>query len=391
MTTQVNVPPLGESITEATVLEWLVAEGDYVTLDQDLVVLETDKVTVPIPSPVAGILTQRVVAVGDEIEIGSLVAVIDEKAKAPTASAPASPAAEKAPPGPAEGSARTPAVMPAAQRLAAERKVDPQTVTGTGRGGRVLKEDVQAHLKTAPAPATSTAGPGQEEIVPMSRLRRRIAERLVEAQNTAAMLTTFNEVDMTAVMALRSTHKEAFLKKHGVKLGFTSFFAKAVIEGLKAYPAVNAEVRGTDIVYKNHYDIGIAVGGGRGLVVPVIRNADQLSFSGIEVSLGDLARKAKDSTLALSDLQGGTFTISNGGVYGSLLSTPILNPPQSGILGLHKIERRPIAVGDNVVIRPMMYLALSYDHRIVDGREAVSFLVKVKQCIEEPSRILLEV
>ena len=225
----------------------------------------------------------------------------------------------------------------------------------------------------------------------MSRLRRRIAERLVEAQNTAAMLTTFNEIDMSAVMALRSAHKESFHKKHGVKLGFTSFFAKAVIEGLKAFPAVNAEIRGTDIVYKNYYDIGVAVGGGRGLVVPVIRSADRLSFAEIEQTLGDLAVRARDNKLTLPELEGGTFTISNGGVYGSLLSTPILNPPQSGILGLHKIERRPIAVGDQVVVRPMMYVALSYDHRIIDGREAVSFLVKVKECIEEPSRILLEV
>ena len=389
MATEVKVPSLGESITEATILEWLVAEGSYVSLDQELVVLETDKVTVPVPSPVAGKLVSYAVAVDDVVEIGALLATVDEKAKAPAKTEESAPAA-----------AEEKTLMPAARRLAEETGVDTSTIEGTGRGGRILKEDVQAAAKppakaTAPVAATPAAqgptGERVEEIVPMTRLRRRIAERLVEAQNTAAMLTTFNEVDMSAVMALRSSHKESFLKKHGVKLGFTSFFTKAVIEGLKAYPAVNAEIRGTDIAYKNYYDIGVAVGGGRGLVVPVMRSADRMSFAEIEQTLGNLAARARDNKLTLPELEGGTFTISNGGVYGSLLSTPILNPPQSGILGLHKIERRPIAVGDSVVVRPMMYLALSYDHRIIDGREAVSFLVKVKECIEEPSRILLEV
>ncbi len=395
MATEVKVPSLGESITEATVLEWLVEKGTYVTLDQELVVLETDKVTVPVPSPVAGVLVDMAVGVDDVVEIGALLATVDETAEA--TSTPEEPAAP-------EASSAEAAVMPSARRLATETGIDTSTVEGTGRGGRVLKEDVQRASKPSPKteatppsspvvspPAQSVSGERHEEVVPMSRLRRRIAERLVEAQNTAAMLTTFNEIDMSAVMALRSAHKESFHKKHGVKLGFTSFFAKAVIEGLKAFPAVNAEIRGTDIVYKNYYDIGVAVGGGRGLVVPVIRSADRLSFAEIEQTLGDLAVRARDNKLTLPELEGGTFTISNGGVYGSLLSTPILNPPQSGILGLHKIERRPIAVGDQVVVRPMMYVALSYDHRIIDGREAVSFLVKVKECIEEPSRILLEV
>lgn len=401
MATEVKVPSLGESITEATVLEWLVEKGAFVALDQELVVLETDKITVPVPSPVAGKLVDILAAVDDVVEIGALLGTVDETAKE-----------EASAEVPGKSSTRPQAsssvAMPAARRLATEAGVDTSGLEGTGRGGRVLKEDVQKALvargasgsdrreeksiRAASAPPSSAETSGhEEEVVPMSRLRRRIAERLVEAQNTAAMLTTFNEVDMSAVMALRRTHGESFQKKHGVKLGFTAFFAKAVIEGLKAFPAVNAEIRGTDIVYKNYYDIGVAVGGGRGLVVPIIRSADALSFAEIETTLGDLASRARDNRLTLGDLEGGTFTISNGGVYGSLLSTPILNPPQSGILGLHKIERRPVAVGDNVVIRPMMYLALSYDHRIIDGREAVSFLVKVKECIEEPSRILLEV
>ena len=396
MTTEVKVPSLGESIAEATILEWLVAEGDYVQVDQELVVLETDKVTVPIPAPVAGKLASLVAAVGAEVEIGAVVGIIDESAK-PQEAAAATPAEKES--SPAASPTESPAVMPAARRLASDKGIDPASVEGTGRGGRVLKEDIQAKASSAPPPAKAPvaakpappSGPRQEEIVPMSRLRRRIAERLVEAQNNAAMLTTFNEIDMGAVMALRSQYKEAFLKKYGVKLGFTSFFAKAVIEGLKAIPALNAEVRGTDIVYKNYYDIGVAVGGGRGLVVPVIRAADSLSFAELESTLGELAQRARDNKLTLPELEGGTFTLSNGGVYGSLLSTPILNPPQSGILGLHKIEKRPIAVGEKIEIRPMMYVALTYDHRIVDGREAVTFLVKVKECIEEPSRILLEV
>jgi len=406
MSYEVKVPDLGESITQAMVLEWLVAEGDFVSADQDLVTLETDKVTVNVPSPVSGQVTKHLVAVDGEIEVGASIAVVDESAKAAAGAAPSAAA-------PAEAS--TPAasdhgmdLMPAVKRLVDEHGLDPRKITGTGRGGRILKEDVLAFMKggspapaPAPAPAAPAAAPAatrsvhetaaREEIVPMSSLRRKIAERLVAAQQNAAMLTTFNEIDMSAVMALRKQYKEKFADKYGIKLGFTSFFAKAVIEGLKAFPGINAEIRGTDIVYKNYYDIGVAVGGGRGLVVPVVRDADRLSFAGFELALADLAKKAKSNRLTLEEMTGGTFTISNGGVYGSLLSTPILNPPQSGILGLHKIEKRPVAIGDQVVVRPMMYVALSYDHRIVDGREAVSFLVKVKECIEDPNRVLLEV
>ncbi len=294
--------------------------------------------------------------------------------------------------------------MPAAKRLVEERGLDPRAVTGTGKGGRVLKEDVLAHAAAPASPAaasparptvvparSSSETAAREEIVAMSSLRRKIAERLVAAQHNAAMLTTFQEVDMSAVMALRKQYKEKFAEKHGIKLGFLSFFAKASIEALKSFPGVNAEIRGTDVVYKNYYDIGVAVGGGRGLVVPVVRDADRLSFAGFERAISELAQKARSNRLTLQEMTGGTFTISNGGVYGSLLSTPILNPPQSGILGLHKIEKRPVVVGDQVAVRPMMYLALSYDHRIVDGREAVGFLVKIKECIEDPNRVLLEV
>ncbi len=427
----VTVPALGESITEATVLEWLVAPGQSVTADQELVALETDKITVNVPAPAAGVLAEVVAEVGAEVEVGSVVARIDRggaaagssppppiaeaTAPAPVPPTTAAPKRVSAPPPQAAPAADLPPMMPAVRRLVAEHGLDPHAIRATGRGGRLLKGDVLAHLSggdggttpagpaaaraaaaapaqvppAAPAPAPTAAG--RERVVPMSRLRRRIAENLVSAQQNAAMLTTFNEVDMSAVMALRSTYKQAFLDRYGIKLGFTSFFAKAAVEALKQIPAVNAEVRGDHIIYKDHYDIGVAVGGGRGLVVPVVRDADRLGFAQFEQALADLASRARDNKLTLADLQGGTFTISNGGVYGSLLSTPILNPPQSGILGLHKIERRPIAVGDQVVVRPMMYLALTYDHRIVDGREAVTFLVRIKQLIEDPNRLLIEV
>jgi 2-oxoglutarate dehydrogenase E2 component (dihydrolipoamide succinyltransferase) len=405
MSTDVKVPQVGESITEAVVVEWLVPVGGAVSVDQDLVVLETDKITVNAPSPVGGVLTEQVVKAGDTVEIGAVFARINEGA---TASAPAPSsapvAAEPAPAPAAKPSTTSPdeALLPAVRRLLEERGLRAADVRGTGPNGRILKEDVLNHVagkpaaaaKPAPAPAPSAppAAPGErEEVVPMTKLRQTIARRLVEAQQNAAILTTFNEIDMSAVIALRARYKDAFEKAHGVKLGFMSFFAKAVVEALKAYPAVNAEICEDTIVYKHHYDIGVAVGGGKGLVVPVVRDADQLSFAGFEKALGSLAEKARNNTLSLSDLQGGTFTISNGGVYGSLLSTPILNPPQSGILGLHKTEDRPVAVAGKVEIRPMMYVALSYDHRLIDGREAVGFLVKVKECIEDPSRILLEV
>jgi 2-oxoglutarate dehydrogenase E2 component (dihydrolipoamide succinyltransferase) len=420
MATDVKVPPVGESITEAVIVEWLVPVGAMVKVDQELVALETDKITVNVPSPVAGRLVEQVVKVNGKIEIGAVFARIDESgagdapvakapeaAVAPVAKAPEAPVAPvaKAPEAPAAPAAAhgDVALMPAVRRLLEENNLSASQVRGTGPGGRILKEDVLNYLssrnsapvlppKPAVAPSVSSAsGDEKEEVVPMSKLRQTIARRLVEAQHTAAILTTFNEVDMSAVMALRNTYKDGFEKSHGVKLGFMGFFAKAVIEALKAYPSVNAEVRGDAIVYKHHYHIGVAVGGGKGLVVPVVRNVDQLSFAEFEKNLAQLADKAKNNTLGLADLAGGTFTISNGGVYGSLLSTPILNPPQVGILGLHKIEDRPVAIAGKVEIRPMMYLALSYDHRIIDGREAVSFLVKVKQCLEDPARMLLEV
>lgn len=440
MATEVKVPALGESITEAVVLEWLVAPGDVVKVDQDLVALETDKITVNVPSPVAGVLAEQKVAPGDTVEIGAIIAMVgegeggeaaddeaaddegdggegaggeaadegeggeaadaatDKKAPKPDESKAARPAKRS---GSSEGEGVAGVLMPAVRRLVHEHDLDPGAIRGTGRGGRVLKEDVLRHLEEAKAepgpsspapssPAESRPASADEEVVKMSRLRRTIADRLVEAQRTAAILTTFNEIDMTEVMGLRKTYRDAFEKQHGVRLGFTSFFAKAAIEALKAYPTVNAEIRGDSVVYKRCYHIGVAVGGGRGLVVPVIKDADRLSFAEFEKRLNELADKAKNNKLALDDLSGGTFTISNGGVYGSLLSTPILNPPQSGILGLHKIEERPVAVAGEVVVRPMMYVALSYDHRIIDGREAVGFLVRVKECVEDPSRILLE-
>ena len=398
MSTDVVVPALGESITEATVLEWFVTPGQTVTVDQDLVALETDKITVNVPSPVGGVLLEQLAGVDQQVEVGALIARVDTAAQA-------SPKLATAAPVESADAVEAAAVMPSARRLAAESGIDTAKVKGTGRGGRVLKEDVQATLGSA-APAVEAPSPvtvpevaaaalvlpgDRERVVPMSSLRRRIAERLVEAQQTAAMLTTFNEIDMSAVIALRKQYQPAFVDKYGIKLGFTSFFAKAVIEALKAVPALNAEIRDDNIVYKDYFDIGVAVGGGRGLVVPVIRDADQMSFAQFELRLSELAKSARDNRLTLADLQGGTFTISNGGVYGSLLSTPILNPPQVGILGLHKIEQRPVAVDGAVQVRPMMYVALSYDHRIVDGKEAVGFLVRIKEAVEDPARILLEI
>ena len=395
MATQIVVPALGESVTEATVSKWLKSAGDAVAMDEPLVELETDKITLEVPAATAGVLGAIDVAEGQTVEVGAVLGSIEagEGNAAPASQTAIRP--ERSPP------AAAPSLSPAVRKLVDEHGLDPAAIAGTGKGGRLTKGDVLAHLAAAsdippepPPPPAFVAAPApagaREERVPMTRLRQRIAERLKEAQNTAAMLTTFNEVDMSAVVETRARLREAFEKKHGVRLGFMSFFVKAAVVALKEVPAVNAQIDGTDIVYKNHYDIAVAVGTEQGLVVPVLRDADALSFSGIEAGIAELGSRARDGTLTMNDLTGGTFTVTNGGVYGSLLSTPILNPPQSGILGMHKIEKRAVVVDDEVAVRPMMYLALSYDHRIVDGREAVTFLVRVKECIEDPERILLE-
>ena len=395
MATEIVVPALGESVTEATVSKWLKSAGDAVAIDEPLVELETDKITLEVPAAAAGVLGAIEVAEGQTVEVGAVLGSIEASggSGAPT---PRPAARPEAPP-----PAAKPSLSPAVRKLVDEHGLDPAAIAGTGKGGRLTKGDVLAHLAAAsgapddPAPSPPpTAEPApagaREERVPMTRLRRRIAERLKEAQNTAAMLTTFNEVDMSAVIEMRARLRDAFQEKHGVRLGFMSFFVKAVIVALKEVPAVNAEIDGTDIVYKNHYDIAVAVGTEQGLVVPVLRDADALSFAGIEAGIADLGNRARDGRLTMQELTGGTFTVTNGGVYGSLLSTPILNPPQSGILGMHKIEKRAVVLDDELAVRPMMYLALSYDHRIVDGREAVTFLVRVKECIEDPERILLE-
>ena len=422
MATEIRVPALGESVTEATVAKWIRQAGEGVAADEPLVELETDKVTLEVNAPAAGTLAEITIAEGATVEVGALLGVIAEGA-APAVTAAATPAAATAAPtatpAPAAEAAPAPAappppaaapaaldkpLSPAVRRLVEENNLDPARIAASGKDGRLVKADVLAAIAagtakasavSAPTPAASApvaprADDPREERVRMSRLRQAIARRLKEAQNTAAMLTTFNEVDMGAVMALRNEYKAEFEKKHGVRLGFMSFFAKAAIAALKELPAVNAEIHGDEVIYKNYYDIGVAVGTPQGLVVPVVRDADQLSFAGIEKTIGELGLKARDGKLTLADMSGGTFTISNGGVYGSLMSTPILNPPQSGILGMHKTQMRPMAVGDKVEIRPMMYLALSYDHRIIDGREAVTFLVRVKEAIEDPRRLLLD-
>lgn len=403
MATEIKVPTLGESVTEATVARWLKKVGDAINVDDPLVELETDKVTLEVNAQAAGTLAEIVAAEGANVAVGALLGTIGAgsgAAPAPVAAAPVAAAA------PAPAAVVSAPVMPAAAKIAADNGVDTGAIAGTGKDGRVTKGDVLATIETAkatpapvaapapkaaPAPSGPRAKADREERVRMTRLRQRIAERLKEAQNTAAMLTTFNEVDMTNVIAMRNQLKDAFEKKHGVKLGFMSFFVKACLVALKELPAVNAEIDGTDLVYKNYYDIGVAVGTPQGLVVPVVRDADKLSFAGVEKTIGDLGKKARDGKLSMEDLSGGTFTISNGGVYGSLMSTPILNTPQSGILGMHKTMDRAVVVNGKVEVRPMMYLALSYDHRIIDGREAVTFLVRVKECIENPERILLDV
>lgn len=390
----VTVPSMGESVAEGTIASFLKQVGEAVSKDETIAEIETDKVALEVPASTDGVIAEWLVAEGDGVTPGSVIARISAGAGASAAqpvAAPAAPAVASAPP------AGNPPVAPSVRRISAEAGVNPASIPGSGREGRATKADALAYVnapKTAAAPAEAKAprdvGP-REERVRMTRLRQTIARRLKEAQDSAAMLTTFNDVDMSAVMNLRKAYKDAFLDKHGVKLGFMGFFTKAVVSALQEIPAVNAEIDGTDIIYKNHYDVGMAVGTERGLVVPVIRDCDQLSLAGIEAELGNVAKKARDGTLTIADMQGGTFTITNGGVYGSLMSTPILNPPQSGVLGMHRIEQRPVAVDGQVVIRPMMYLALSYDHRIVDGKEAVTFLVRVKQALEDPERLLLDV
>jgi 2-oxoglutarate dehydrogenase E2 component (dihydrolipoamide succinyltransferase) len=395
MATEIKVPSLGESIAEATVSKWLKRPGEPIALDEPVAELETDKVTLEVPAPAAGTLAEILAEEGDNVPVGAVLGTI-----APTPTLPRiggqgrEGAGERERPAKREGEGQQAfeRAGPAVRKLIEESGLDRATIAPTGPGGRITKADVLATRPPAPAPPPPVPAAGEREVrVRMSRLRRRIAERLKAAQNTAAMLTTFNEIDMSQAIALRERHRDAFEKKHGVRLGFMSIFLKAAIVALKELPAVNAEIDGDDIVYKNHYDIGVAVGTEHGLVVPVVRDADLLSFAEIEKAIADYARKARDSKLTIEELSGGTFTISNGGIYGSLLSTPILNPPQSGILGMHKIERRPVALGDKVEIRPMMYVALSYDHRIVDGREAVAFLVRIKECVEDPSRVLFEI
>jgi 2-oxoglutarate dehydrogenase E2 component (dihydrolipoamide succinyltransferase) len=402
MTIEIRVPTLGESVTEATIAKWLKNPGDTVSRDEPLLELETDKVTLEVNASAAGTLSDVLAAEGATVAVGTLLARIEEGAGG-TAKPSPRPAAASAPspkpqvPAPQAAKSAAP-VMPAAAKMIAERGLDAAQVGGSGKDGRVTKGDVLALLEQKPAPAAAAAKPagprseaGREERVRMSKLRRVIAQRLKEAQNTAAMLTTFNEVDMTNVMAARKTYAEAFEKKHAVRLGVMSFFVKACIAALKDIPAVNGEIDGDEIVFKNYYHMGVAVSTPQGLVVPVLRDADRLGFADIEKAIGDFGRRARDGKLGIDELQGGTFTISNGGVFGSLLSTPILNPPQSAILGMHKVQDRPVAIGGQVVVRPMMYLALSYDHRIVDGRDAVTFLVRVKECIEDPQRLLFSV
>ncbi len=416
MPVELKVPSVGESVTQVEVGDWLKNVGDSVSRDDIVVMLETDKVTVELPAPVSGTISKILVQKGASANVGDVVGYMEEGAAAQAGSAAKAPSAavdqvfdravgtEERPATIPPASA--PRVMPAAQRALHAAGLEAADVAASGPGGRVLKEDVQRHVEgraqkpAAPAARPAPAAPlavrpsgdaRQEEIVPMTSLRRRIAERLVEAQQTAALLTTFNEVDMTGVKELREEYQDAFTKKYSIKLGFMSFFVKAAVDALKQFPTVNAEIRGTDIVYRNYFDIGVAVGGGKGLVVPVLRNAERMGFAEVELAIAALAGRAKDGTLKLEELQGGTFTITNGGIYGSLLSTPIINPPQSGILGLHGIVDRPVVLKGQIVARPMMYIALTYDHRIVDGREAVGFLRRIKDAIEEPARMLIEV
>lgn len=403
MATEVLVPTLGESITEATLGEWLKQPGDAVAADEPIASLETDKVSVEVPSPVAGVMGEHAVKVGDTVSVGALLATVDAGGNAPAKTEAPQPAVTENPAQADEprGDAAA-ALSPSVRRAVLEHGVDPATIKGTGKDGRLTKEDVAAAASSKPtAPATSPApaaapAPGgrKEERVKMTRLRQTIARRLKEAQNTAAMLTTFNDVDMTAVIEARAKYKDLFEKKHGVRLGFMGFFVKAATMALKDIPSVNASIEGPEgnqeIVYHDYADISVAVSAPNGLVVPVIRDAQDLSVAGIEKTIGDFGRRAKSGELKMDEMKGGTFTISNGGVFGSLMSTPIINPPQSAVLGLHRIEDRPVVVNGQVVVRPMMYLALSYDHRLIDGREAVTFLVALKNAIEDPTRILID-
>jgi 2-oxoglutarate dehydrogenase E2 component (dihydrolipoamide succinyltransferase) len=415
MATEIRVPTLGESVTEATIGRWFKHAGDAVAADEPLVELETDKVTIEVPAPTAGVLAEILVKDGDTVAPGALLGQINEGA-APQKSAPAAkadkptPPPPPPPPPPAPAAAAAPKggempLAPSVRRLAAESGIDVAGVTPTGKDGRLTKGDMLNAIEraaAAPTPVDQPSAPrmarapsapddaAREERVRMTKLRQTIARRLKDAQNTAAMLTTFNEVDMSQVMGLRKEYRDLFEKKHGVRLGFMGFFVRACVQALKELPAVNAEIDGTDIIYKNYYHIGVAVGTDRGLVVPVVRDADTLSLAAIEKKIADFGHRAREGTLKIEDLQGGTFTITNGGIYGSLMSTPILNAPQSGILGMHKIQDRPMAVGAEIKARPMMYLAVSYDHRIVDGREAVTFLVRVKESLEDPTRLILD-
>jgi 2-oxoglutarate dehydrogenase E2 component (dihydrolipoamide succinyltransferase) len=387
---EIKVPQLGESISEAFVGEWYVKEGEYVAADGKVVGLETDKATFDIPAQAGGIVSKILKNAGDTAAIGEVIGYLTRSEKPAGGTAPAAPAgsAATAPAAPvAKGGGH---VMPAAERMMADNKLPAGSVQGTGPGGRVLKEDVIRTVQSPPAPVR-VGGIRETRKVPLSPIRQTIAKRLVEAQQTAALLTTFNEVDMSAVKKLRESYKDVFEKKYGAKLGFMSFFVRAVVSGLQQFPQLNAQMHGRELTYFNYCDVGIAIGGGKGLVVPVLRNAENMSFADIELAIIELAGRAKKNQITLEELEGGTFTITNGGVYGSLLSTPIVNPPQSGVLGMHGIFDRPVAVNGEVVIRPMMYLALTYDHRVVDGREAVSFLKLVKDLIEDPTRLILEV
>lgn len=432
MSTEIRVPALGESVTEATVAQWFKQQGEAVAADEPLVELETDKVTLEVPAPASGVLAEITVKPGETVNVGALLGAIAEAGGTVTVKATPKKEEPKAAPAPVATPAPAPAPTPAAARtedaglapsvrkLIEENGLDPAAIPASGKDGRLVKADVLAAIDAkaaapaAAAPAPVAAAPAEpapalvipvsapqaaaaadqgarEERVRMTRLRKTIATRLKDAQNTAAMLTTFNEVDMSHVMAVRNQYKDLFEKKHGVKLGFMGFFVKAVIAALKEIPAVNAEIDGDDLVYKNYYNIGVAVGTEKGLIVPVLKEAQELSLAGIEKKIGEFGKRARDGALTLDELQGGTFTISNGGVYGSLMSTPILNAPQSGILGMHKIQERPVAINGKVEIRPMMYLAVSYDHRIVDGKEAVTFLVRIKESLEDPQRLLLDI
>jgi 2-oxoglutarate dehydrogenase E2 component (dihydrolipoamide succinyltransferase) len=402
----IKVPAVGESITEATIESWLKKSGDFVKRDEVLLVLATDKASVEVVAEADGVFT-AMAKEGDVVAIGSVVGKLDtdaapaKAAAPPKTEAPPSPKAEAAKsPAPSASAGGNTSLSPAVRRVVDEKGLDPSQIAGTGKDGRLLKKDVMdvqpANLATTPgreerkAPAAPTRI-GEVERVPMTTIRKKIAERLVNAQQTAAILTTFNEIDMTELMALRAKYKDAFEKKHKVRLGFMGFFVKACIQALKEFPAVNASIEGTDILYKNFYNIGVAVSAPKGLVVPVVKNADQMSLAEIEESIRQFGEKSKTGKISVDDMMDGTFTISNGGVFGSMMSTPILNPPQSAILGMHKIEKRPVVIDDNIVIRQMMYVALSYDHRMIDGRESVSFLVRVKECLEDPARLLMEV